>query len=90
LQRARPNSYRYALSDGPSSVSLIVDNLRLGRFRLRGRRKERGMAKDPVCHMDVDPKDAAAQSKYQGQTYYFCAADCKRKFDADPDRYLSK
>jgi P-type Cu+ transporter len=48
------------------------------------------MAKDPVCQMDVEPKHAAAQSQYQGQTYYFCAAGCKAKFDADPGRYLRK
>jgi Cu+-exporting ATPase len=48
------------------------------------------MAKDPVCQMDVDPKDAAGQSTYQGQTYYFCAVGCKQKFDAEPGRYLAK
>ena len=47
------------------------------------------MAKDPVCHMEVDPPKAAAQSKYQGQTYYFCAVGCKTKFDRDPDTYLT-
>jgi YHS domain-containing protein len=46
------------------------------------------MAKDPVCNMDVDPKRAAAQSTYKGQTIYFCAVGCKVKFDADPERYL--
>ncbi|MBP1694589.1 MAG: hypothetical protein H6Q37_2472, partial [Chloroflexi bacterium] len=29
------------------------------------------MAKDPVCGMDIDPKTAAGESEYQGQTYYF-------------------
>jgi len=48
------------------------------------------MAKDPVCQMDVEPKHAAAESQYQGQTYYFCAAGCKAKFDADPGKYLRK
>ena len=48
------------------------------------------MAKDPVCQMDVDPKSAAAESKYQGQTYYFCAVACKAKFDADPRKYAGK
>ncbi len=48
------------------------------------------MAKDPVCQMDVEPKHAAAQSQYQGQTYYFCAVGCKTKFDADPRKYLGK
>jgi P-type Cu+ transporter len=46
------------------------------------------MATDPVCHMDVDPKRAAAQSSYKGEVIYFCAIGCKTKFDADPGRYL--
>jgi P-type Cu+ transporter len=48
------------------------------------------MAQDPVCKMDVDPKQAAGQSTYQGQTYYFCATGCKTRFDADPAKYLGK
>jgi P-type Cu+ transporter len=47
------------------------------------------MAKDPVCGMEVDPKRAAAQSNSQGQMVYFCAVECKVKFDADPGRYVS-
>ena len=46
------------------------------------------MAKDPVCDMDVDPPKAAAQSNYKGQTYYFCAVGCKKKFDQEPEKYL--
>jgi YHS domain-containing protein len=47
------------------------------------------VAKDPVCEMEVDPKKAAAQSNYQGQMVYFCAVECKVKFDRDPERYMS-
>ena len=43
---------------------------------------------DPVCGMTVDPDHAAGQSEYEGRTIYFCAAGCKRRFDADPGRYL--
>lgn len=46
------------------------------------------MEKDVVCGMTVDPKKAAGQSEYQGRTYYFCAAGCKRKFDANPSQYV--
>jgi len=46
------------------------------------------MAKDPVCGMDVDPKQAAGKSEYQGQTYYFCSADCKKSFDKEPQKYI--
>ncbi|HEX2863850.1 MAG TPA: YHS domain-containing protein [Deinococcales bacterium] len=48
------------------------------------------MATDPVCGMSVDPAEAAGQSEYQGQTYYFCSAGCKQAFDADPHRYLGQ
>lgn len=48
------------------------------------------MAKDPVCGMDVDVKTAVHQSNYQGQTYYFCCAGCKRSFDQDPEKYLGQ
>jgi Cu(I)/Ag(I) efflux system membrane fusion protein len=48
------------------------------------------VAKDPMCGMDVDEKRAAAAgrtSEYQGRTYYFCADECKRRFDAEPAKY---
>jgi YHS domain-containing protein len=48
------------------------------------------MAKDPVCGMEVDPKKAAGKSDYQGQTYYFCSAGCKKAFDKEPARYAGK
>lgn len=46
------------------------------------------MVKDPVCGMDVDPKTAAGQSEYNGQTYYFCAPGCKKAFDKEPQKYV--
>jgi Cu+-exporting ATPase len=46
------------------------------------------MAKDPVCQMDVEPKQAAGQSTHQGQTYYFCSGACKAKFEKAPAQYV--
>jgi P-type Cu+ transporter len=34
--------------------------------------------------MEVDPQRAAGRSDYEGQTYYFCSAGCKRRFDQNP------
>jgi YHS domain-containing protein len=51
--------------------------------------QESTMAKDPVCGMDVDPSQAAGQSEYNGQTYYFCSKGCKVAFDKDPQSYLN-
>ncbi len=45
------------------------------------------MAKDPVCHMDVNEKEAAGNVVYQGQTYYFCSVSCQKIFEADPAKY---
>ncbi len=46
------------------------------------------MEKDPVCNMEVDPKEAAAKTEYQGKTYYFCAEGCKKAFEKDPKKYV--
>jgi Cu+-exporting ATPase len=43
---------------------------------------------DPVCGMKVDAKTAAGSVGHQGQSYYFCGPGCRRKFEADPARYL--
>ena len=50
-------------------------------------------ATDPVCAMTVDEASARAAkrlSEYQGQTYYFCSDGCKKKFEADPAKFLGK
>ncbi len=48
------------------------------------------MAVDPVCKMQVDPAKAAGKSEYKGETYYFCAPGCKRRFDENPEKYLGQ
>lgn len=45
------------------------------------------MAKDPVCGMDINEKQAATTAQHQGRTYYFCSEDCRREFDQNPERY---
>jgi len=44
---------------------------------------------DPVCDMLVDIASARFVSEHEGQTYYFCCPACKKKFEADPARYLT-
>jgi P-type Cu+ transporter len=52
------------------------------------------MAVDPVCGIHVDEKTAVPPkqytSKYEGETLYFCSADCKKNFDNDPEQYMEK
>ena len=50
-------------------------------------------AQDPICAMNVDQTKAAAAgrtSQYQGRTYYFCADECKKTFDANPSAYAER
>ncbi|MHB1133229.1 MAG: YHS domain-containing protein [Chloroflexota bacterium] len=51
------------------------------------------MAKDPVCGMDVNEKEAekaGLTSQQQGRTYYFCSRGCKQDFESNPQRYMAQ
>ena len=44
--------------------------------------------RDPVCGMNVDPATTKHQLEYHGDTYHFCSAGCRSKFEAAPEQYL--
>lgn len=46
------------------------------------------VVKDPVCGMVFVKEDAAGQTYYKGEEYYFCAPSCKKSFERDPEKYL--
>ncbi len=46
------------------------------------------LAIDPVCGMSVDPHTAQHKAEHHGRTFYFCAAGCRTKFLANPQKYL--
>lgn len=75
---------------------LIVLVLALGLIYSCGEKKEEAavekpaetkMVKDVVCGMDVDPTKTTITAEYEGKTYYFCAEECKVKFEANPTQY---
>ena len=45
---------------------------------------------DPVCGMKVDPATSKHRFDYRGETFHFCSAGCRTKFEADPKKYLEK
>jgi YHS domain-containing protein len=48
-------------------------------------------ANDPVCGMQVVPKEAEQAkltSVYRGTQYYFCCESCKQQFDKNPAQFL--
>ncbi len=43
---------------------------------------------DPVCGMEIDPKNAFAKREHMGQTFYFCSQSCVDQFDKNPHNYV--
>ncbi len=54
-----------------------------------GQAAAHAVVKDPVCGMVVDPATSGHRSVHEGQTYFFCSAGCKGKFEADPVHYAA-
>jgi YHS domain-containing protein len=42
---------------------------------------------DPVCGMQVDPCNSKLISEYKDKRFYFCAHECRRAFEKDPEKY---
>jgi len=45
---------------------------------------------DPVCKMEVAEGQEAARREYDGVTYYFCSKACARRFQQNPEEFLSQ
>lgn len=46
------------------------------------------MAVDPVCGMAVVAGQTDILTIVKGQTYYFCAEDCRKAFEKNPQKFL--
>jgi Cu+-exporting ATPase len=55
-----------------------------------GKEVAMAMVKDPVCGMEIDPKNAAANATSGGKVYHFCSKDCQQKFNKDPKKYVGR
>jgi Cu+-exporting ATPase len=53
-----------------------------------GPRPAEGKALDPFCGMEVDPAKTPHKALHAGEHYFFCSDGCRRKFVAEPARYL--
>ena len=42
---------------------------------------------DPVCGQAVDTGQTKLLSIVKGQTYYFCAEDCHKAFEKNPQKF---
>ena len=49
------------------------------------------MAYDPVCKMEVNENNPpGGTTTYKGDTYYFCAPQCRERFEKEPEKYAGK
>jgi P-type Cu+ transporter len=55
---------------------------------INGVKTKEKVERDPVCGMSVEPNKAAAKVEHSGQTYYFCAPGCAKRFQQAPEKYL--
>ncbi len=47
--------------------------------------------KDPVCGMEVDPKNPKTlKVQRDGKAHYFCSDHCRKSFESDPGKYTGK
>lgn len=44
---------------------------------------------DPVCGMTVNVATAEFTADWDGRTYYFCCDGCRRRFEREPERYIT-
>jgi len=44
--------------------------------------------KDPVCGMEINVATAGSTSNFEENSFYFCSAECKQKFDSNPHQFL--
>jgi len=81
---------------GPSSQEEIAVAILAELVAWRHRRRTTAPAAapadalDPVCGMTVPVSAATETTVHAGVMYYFCGAGCRRRFEADPARYLSE
>ncbi|MFO0675461.1 MAG: YHS domain-containing protein [Polyangiaceae bacterium] len=44
----------------------------------------------PISGEEFVVAETSPKSEFNGKTYYFCCAGCKKKFDADPKKAVEK
>jgi xanthine dehydrogenase accessory factor len=84
----------HAASPEEIAVSILAEVISMNRSAESARKNKIELsvvgsreAKDPICGMAVDAGKTQYKSEFHGNTFYFCCAGCKQKFDNQPDRY---
>jgi xanthine dehydrogenase accessory factor len=83
-----------AVAPAEIAVSILAEIIQLQRAD-KGPAPEASVAahadaRDPVCGMMVTVATARHRSETPGGVVYFCAAGCKARFDAAPERFVTR
>lgn len=46
------------------------------------------MPRDPVCGTNLDERSAKFKITHDGETYYFCSVNCKKKFKRNRAKFV--
>lgn len=77
------------VSHDPRIVDIADRVLWLEDGRLSAKQREfEEKVKDPVCGMQLELKEVAFSTNYQGRVYHFCSGKCRDKFLASPGEYI--
>jgi xanthine dehydrogenase accessory factor len=77
------------------ALSILAEIVKEQRAAAPARVEERATAAaaeeaiDPVCGMTVSVAGARHRAAHGGREYYFCAAVCRERFLAAPEKYLA-
>lgn len=61
-----------------------------GAFKAPGEAKVGDRSKCPVSGEEFVVSETSPKAEYQGKTYFFCCPGCAKKFESDPQKFLSK
>jgi xanthine dehydrogenase accessory factor len=80
-----------AASPEEIAVSILAEIIQVNRTKAAPAKVElpvpKHEARDPICGMMVDVREAKYKSEFHGSSFHFCCASCKQTFDKQPDKY---
>jgi Cu+-exporting ATPase len=74
----------------PSVPSAPGASTEAGAVKAPGEAKVGDKTKCPVSGEEFTVEAASQKVEHDGKTYYFCCGGCKKKFEADPAKYVKK
>jgi Cu+-exporting ATPase len=75
---ATPYGWKYGVTDAQAVPTTA-----------EGSAASQQQVRDPVCGMEISPREAAASAEVDQKRYWFCSPHCERAFLANPAKYIA-